>query len=282
MLPFARAALKNCERLRQDFSTEDFAEGLFLELEKVGVEGVVRGGFPASTRTKFNYGGPHFPEGLRRAVSEVLWHLIHHGFILPNWRDFPSIAGTQYWMTERGKQWANGADPMPEDVAGYVRHLDALTPKLDPIIKQYVAEGLGSFHREQYFSAAVMLGAASEKEIYLLGDSMVSALQSAQHQKDLSALLGNRSLYRLLTFIGERLRGISSTVRKSSNGLFDGAETHLASLFESIRAQRNDAVHPNTGTVNERSVRMAYDSFPAAVLKAEELREWCGKNPNTL
>jgi hypothetical protein len=63
MLPFARAALKNYERLRADFSTEDFAEGLFFELEKAGVEGVVRGRFPASTRTRFNYGGPHFPDG---------------------------------------------------------------------------------------------------------------------------------------------------------------------------------------------------------------------------
>jgi hypothetical protein len=220
MLPFARAALKNYERLGSNFTTEDFAEGLFFELEKIRVQGVVRGEFPGSTRTKFNYGGAQFPDGLRRAVGEVLWYLIHHGFILPQWQTFPSIAvGTQYWMTERGEQWANGADPMPEDVAGYVRHLDALAPKLDPIIRQYVAEGLGSFHREQYFSAAVMLGAASEKEIYLLGDSMVSALQSAQRQKDLPTLLGNRSLYRLLTFIGERLRDVSSPVRKSSNGL---------------------------------------------------------------
>jgi hypothetical protein len=282
MLPFARAAVKNYPRLGSKFSTEDFAEGLSFELEKVGVEGVVRGGFPASKRTTFNYAG-NYPEGLRRAISEVLWYLIHRGFILPLWQAFPSTAvGNEYWMTERGKQWANGADPMPEDVAGFLGHLDTLAPKLDPIIRQYVAEGLGSFHREQYFSAAVMLGAASEKEIYLLGDSIVPALQSAQHKKDLAALLGNRSLYKLLTFMGELLRGVSSPVRKSANGLFDGAETHLASLFESIRVQRNDAVHPNTGTFNERSVRMAYDSFPAAVLKAEQLREWCGNNPNTL
>jgi hypothetical protein len=95
MLPFARAALQNYERLRSDFSSEDFAEGLFFELEKIRVEGVVRGGFPASTRTKFNYGGPRFPDGLRRAVSEVLWYLIHHGFILPQWRDFPSVTLTR-------------------------------------------------------------------------------------------------------------------------------------------------------------------------------------------
>ena len=283
MLPFARAALKNYERLRSDFTTEDFAEGLSFELEKVDVEGVVRGGFPGSTRTKFNYGGSHFPDALRRAVGEVLWYLIHHGFILPQWRSFPEIAvGRMYWMTERGRRWASGADPMAEDVAGYVGHLDALVPNLDPIIRQYVAEGLGSFRREHYFSAAVMLGAASEKEIYLLGDSMVPAMRGAEHKKDLTALLGSRGLYKLLTFIGERLRGVSSTVRKSSNGLFDGVESHLASLFESIRVQRNDAVHPNTGTVEEGSVRMAYDSFPAAVRKAEELREWCSKNPNTL
>ena len=91
ILPFARAALKDYERLRSDFTTEDFAEGLSLELEKVDVEGVVRGRFPGSTRTKSNFGGSHFPDALRRAVGEVLWYLIHHGFILPQWRSFPEL-----------------------------------------------------------------------------------------------------------------------------------------------------------------------------------------------
>ena len=52
MLPFVRAALKNYERLRSDFAAEDFAEGLSFELEKVSVEGVVRGGFPRQHSNK--------------------------------------------------------------------------------------------------------------------------------------------------------------------------------------------------------------------------------------
>lgn len=62
-------------------------------------------------------------------------------------------------------------------------------------------------------------------------------------------------------------------------GDFDGALTHLSSLFEAIRVQRNDAVHPNTAAVNEDSVRLSYDAFPHATEKAETLRAWFGKNP---
>jgi hypothetical protein len=281
MLPFSRAALK----VSGMFSSEQFAEALFAELSKAQVPGVVRGAWPQSTRTTFQYGGPTFPVELRNGVAEIFWYLIHQGYVLPEWRDFPATltGATHYRRTERGTDWVNGADPMPEDTVGYVQHLNQLAPKIDSIVLQYVSEGLGSFNRKLYFAAAVMLGAASEKEIYLLGNSLVGALRNGTEQTELREMVDKgRSLARLLTFISRKFGGVTSAQRAASNGALDGAETHLASLFESIRVQRNDAVHPNTGTFDERSVRMAYQSFPGAVQKAEELGEWCGKNANTL
>jgi hypothetical protein len=91
-----------------------------------------------------------------------------------------------------------------------------------------------------------------------------------------------RSLYQLLKFIAERLRNVSAALRNSSGNVFDGAEIHLGSLFESIRVQRNDAVDPNTASVSEDSVRMSYDAFPMALEKAEMLRRWCDARPNSL
>jgi hypothetical protein len=62
-------------------------------------------------------------------------------------------------------------------------------------------------------------------------------------------------------------------------GAFEGALTHLSSLFEAIRVQRNDAVHPSTGAVEEDSVRLSYEAFPHAIKKAEALRAWFDENP---
>jgi hypothetical protein len=281
LLPFVRSGLR---RAQPRFGFTEFASVIWTELEKAQFKVRRQRAFARGNESNPEFAHNDDPEDLKQSTVEAWLHLQQRGFATPWTASFPFNLNAQWQLelTKRGVEWVKGADPMPEDVARYVGHLDTLAPGLDPIIREYVAEGLGSFRREQYFSAAVMLGAASEKEIYLLGDSMVPALQSAQHKKDLSGLLGNRSLYRLLTFIGDRLRGVSSPVRKSSNGLFDGAEIHLASLFESIRVQRNDAVHPNTGTVNELSVRMAHEAFPNAIQKAEKLRGWCSKNPNAL
>ena len=150
-------------------------------------------------------------------------------------------------------------------------------PTLDPVIHQYIREGLGSFRRQMFFSAAVMLGAASEKEIYLLGQSLAGALKSPAAQAQLNKFLAERSLFRLL-------QGIENHVLRCAKlrGVFEGAQIHLMSLFESIRVQRNDAVHPNTANVDEDSVRMAYDSFPKAVEKAEALCTWFQTNPGSV
>jgi hypothetical protein len=69
---------------------------------------------------------------------------------------------------------------------------------------------------------------------------------------------------------------------KNLDSVFRGSQFHLMSLFESIRVQRNDAVHPKTADVNEESVRLSYDAFPKALQKAEALRMWFDANPSTV
>jgi hypothetical protein len=227
---------------------------------------------------KYNYSEFQVPMELKNGSVEVFFYLVHRGFILPQAQNFPEYLNfNRYWKTPRGTAWSLGSDPLPEDLDGYMRHLSKLAPKLDSISVQYVREGLGSFHREMYFSAAVMLGAASEKEIYLLGQSLLGALKDPNAQKQLTKLLGDRSLYRLLQTIEGHV-GACARLR----GAFDGAHIHLMSLFESVRVQRNDAVHPNTASVNEDSVRLAYDSFPKAVEKAETFRAWYDASPGSV
>jgi hypothetical protein len=195
---------------------------------------------------------------------------------LPEPQSFPQSFNERiYWRTARGTAWANGATPPPEDVAGYMRYLSSLVPSIDPVIRQYIQEGLGSFARGSFFSAAVMIGAASEKEIYLLAGSLVGGLKAPAAQEKLTKQINTgRSLYALLEVIRKYIEMCASL-----RGEFDGALTHLSSLFEAIRVQRNDAVHPSTGAVEEDSVRLSYEAFPPAIKKAEALREWFDENP---
>lgn len=271
LLPFVRAAI----RPMSNFEIRNFADAFFTEMEKAHVPGVVKLN-PPSGQYKYNYTELVCPDALRRAMVEVFFHLVHRGFILPEAQSFPiAFNAMRYWKTPRGAAWADGAEPMPEDVSGYMSHLSSLVPSLDSVIRQYVEEGLGSFARGSCFSAAVMIGAASEKEIYLLAGSLVGALKDPTAQKQLAEQVNTgRSLYRLL----EMIRHYLETCKKLRND-FDGALAHLSSLFEAIRVQRNDAVHPSTAAVDEESVRISYDAFPHAVEKAERLRAWFGANP---
>jgi hypothetical protein len=62
----------------------------------------------------------------------------------------------------------------------------------------------------------------------------------------------------------------------------EGDTPHLASLFEAIRMQRNDAVHPMNATVSASSVRLLLHSFPYALSTTEKLRAWLNANPASL
>jgi hypothetical protein len=181
-------------------------------------------------------------------------------------------------VTLRGIEWAKGNEPLPEDIAGYMKFLHDRIQNLDAVIEQYITDGLIAFERGAYFAAAVMLGAASEKTIYLLGDAMLGALKSQKAKQTLEQHLKGRSLNPLFTFI----RDVLDRNRKTPNFPFDGAITHLLSLIEAVRTQRNDSVHPTTGQVSADSVRLLTASFPYALSKSEELRAWLVANPQSL
>ena len=73
-------------------------------------------------------------------------------------------------------------------------------------------------------------------------------------QAKLKGILDRRRLLDLF----ETIRGtIDDAVagRLIPHATTEGATTHLMSLFEAIRVQRNDAVHPMNATVSEEPTR---------------------------
>ena len=123
-----------------------------------------------------------------------------------------------------------------------------------------------------------MLGAASEKAVYLLAESLLVAFLDPKKREKLDALLKRRKLSDLLDAVGKLIHDASNL----PYDVTEGSEPHLISLFEAIRVQRNDAVHPMNATVSADSVRMMILAFPHSLAKAEELRSWFIAHPKSL
>jgi hypothetical protein len=269
--------IRNEVKVRGNFEYRIFAQQVWCGLEKHNVEGVAR------TPPHLAHLGQVFQPillALQNAAAEAFWFLARCGYISPVPRDDHSgnLDLYRYNVTARGLTWFDGGEPLPEDISGYMKFICDRVPNIDAVVEQYVMEALIAFERQAYFASAVMLGAASEKALYILAAAMVDALKSQKARQALEQLLKGRALNPLFAFIRDTLE----RNRKLPNMPYDGVSTHLMSLFEAIRTQRNDAVHPTIGQVSADSVRLLTASFPYALSKAEELRNWLVANPQIL
>jgi hypothetical protein len=272
-IPLARIALTQVN----EFQFSQFVAALWMQLEPLKVDGVVRTD-PIHSFTNEPFVYSHVPRQLRVVAAETFQFLLQNAFITPMSSDFPRHApnGPVYAVSERGREWAEAGDHPVEDENGYIKHLLELVPQPDPVVLQYVTEGLRSFDRRTYLAAAVMLGAASDAAIYNLGDALLKAIQREKKRKELNELVDRRRLGGLVIWIGKFVADAKEIQRN-----FNGVEIHLMSLFDSIRIQRNDAVHPKTGLVSIHSLRLAFDAFPRAFQQATLLGDWLDANPGT-
>jgi sulfur transfer complex TusBCD TusB component (DsrH family) len=278
ILPYVREALKQTN----NFEFRTYANALFQQLEKADVKDVLRfqdGFYPGGQIYQYD----RMPYALRALVSEAFFHLFHRGYIAPDAPDSrlnpPPLH--MFIVTERGRVWFQGEEPLPEDSEGYLKFLRGHVLTLDSVIDQYVVEALAAFDRDALFASAVMLGAASEKQLYLLADAVMLALKDARKQAKLKNLLDRRKLFDLFEMVRDTIQD-ATDAKLIPYTVTEGVTPHLMSLFEAIRVQRNDAVHPMNAKVSEESVRHLIKSLPYALAKGEDVRQWLLANPGTI
>ena len=274
--------MREALRPMSNFNFEPFINELWRVLENAKVEGIVRKS-PTQGFDGTNYQFTQAPQPLLFAAVEGFSYLLNTGYIMrgiqTNIQGFPNFA---FYKTTRGEAWAASAGPVPEDVDGYLNLLRKLVPVLDPVMEQYVTEGLKAYERGTYFASAVMVGAASEKGVYLLGESMRKVFKDVGQTAALERLINSRSMNSLFGFIQNVIAQGQQPPRVIPYSVTEGASPHLVSLIEAIRVQRNDAVHPQNASVSPDSVRLSYLAFPHALQKLEELRTWFLANPGSL
>lgn len=274
ILPYVRESLRD----RGNLNFDSFVDGVFHVLARANVPSIQKSVPPQSTLRPYNLNAVH--QDIKVAVTEAFYYVEQNRFILqqPHGNSITFTTSGQWLITERGREWAKGVEPLPEDYNGYMKQFGATT---DAVVRQYISEALNTYIRGTYFASAVMIGAASEKAIYLLADSLIPALKDPAKRSALQRKVDARKLETLL-------KGVEQIVIDGHAGrtipfdVMGGTTRHLLSLFDHIRLQRNDAIHPMNFVVSGDSVRFALNAFPMAFERVEALRQWCSTNPNSL
>ena len=280
ILPFVRVGLR---RVRPRFGFTEFVSTVWTALENTDAR--------IKRDRPYNPGNPDNPEfrhagdpdDLKRAAIEAWLYLQRRGFAIPSAMGFPFNPAdvSQLELTKRGREWVDGREPIPELPAEYLAALGAMVPTLDGTVKEYVEEGLGSFEHDRFRAAAVMIGAASEKALYMLADAMLGAISTQQSKDKFATPLRRRDLADLFDRM-KRLIEKAAALGGRPFEIFDGGQDHLVTLIKAVQVQRNNAVHPMNERVTDETVRLSYLAFPFALQKMEQLRGWFSINPNVL
>ena len=136
----------------------------------------------------------------------------------------------------------------------------------------------GAPHRRQlFFASAVMLGAAAEKAILLLLQAITDSMSDPNRKRKTAQLLDRPNLPEIFDTI---MKTVNSLIKAKSipYSVHQGCTEHLMSLFEMIRVQRNDAIHPITGQVDRTKVFLSLQTLPTALESINKLIEWFGNN----
>jgi hypothetical protein len=209
------------------------------------------------------------------AFVEAFWYCVSIGFIIPQPSGNQAGNFNHIRITKLGREWAEGAEPSPEDQEGYLAALRSQVPLLDPVIVQYVEEAVMAYSRRMFFASAVMIGAASEKTIYLLIEALAGSVKDPTHKKTILKSIEARGLPTMFKCLQENL---TRAKKHMPWPIHEGADNHLLSLQDAIRVQRNDAVHPQAGKVTPSTVRLTLSAFPGACKKAYDLIQWFKAN----
>ena len=209
-------------------------------------------------------------------VNQIVWDLIVDRVLTLGF-DKANDKWPYFRLTEFGDLVVKEEQPTHYDPEGYGAILDSFTPRIDPVIKQYVLEGLNCFRQRLIFAAAVMFGAAAEKAVLLLIESIGNAQNDPNRKQQVAKLLERGHLPQIFS----EIRSTVETLIKANRipySTHEGSTEHLLSLYEMIRVQRNDAVHPAAGEANKRKVFLTIQALPAVLETTYRLIEWFSKN----
>jgi len=122
-----------------------------------------------------------------------------------------------------------------------------------------------------------MFGAAAEITVLSLFAAISRATEDTDIKSKLTQLLESARLPTVFRTITETLEPLTRD-NTIPYPIHQGCNEHLFSLFEMIRVQRNDAVHPAAGEVNQDKVFLTMQTLPIGIHCVHKLINWLSSN----
>jgi hypothetical protein len=185
---------------------------------------------------------PSFGEAdaqFRQKFAEAVHQLQHGGFIMQD----PTQTHSQEFQrpTSKGLQVDTTA-PMLGITSGeeFVRKVEVDAGALDSVAKAYLMESYGAAEHHLWLSSIFMLGAASERLIYVLAEHIDHLLADPVSSTTLSKI---NSVRQRKEWIVSHLSALQKKY-PAHREAFRDVEDKFDSLYNTYRYQRNAAGHP--------------------------------------
>lgn len=175
----------------------------------------------------------------QQKFAEAVQVLQHRGFIIQD----PTQSNTSDFQcpTSKGLQVDTTAPVLGITSAEeFIRKVEASAGSLDDVARAYLTESYMAAEHELWLSSIFMLGAASERLIYVLADHIDHLLADPAASRDLSGINSVRQRKEWIVSYLPALRRRFPTDREA----FSDVEDKFDSLYNTYRYQRNEAGHP--------------------------------------
>ncbi len=183
-------------------------------------------------------------------VQQVMWQLLAQGVLV--WGLGAELNNNYpfYRLTDYGRSVVKDDAAQPYDPDGFIAEFDRVVGGGDAVMRDYLVEAVRAFNANCFKSAAVMLGAASERAILQLHSTFEAAIKDptkrAKFEKDSTGI----AITRKYSTLKDRL-DLMVAAKKLSHELTETVGNELPSAFHFIRRCRNDAGHPEIPTQTE-------------------------------
>ena len=125
-----------------------------------------------------------------------------------------------------------------DDAFEVVQALKEKIPNLDSVVEQYYLESLRTCQNGFYISSVISLGAASERTINCLAETVSQLMQN--HKNDIDS---KRSIYALTRYLVDNSAALFKSLDATLRNELKERLTGLANIY---RLNRNDAGHPSS------------------------------------
>jgi hypothetical protein len=184
--------------------------------------------------------GRRLSETETQDVLEILHELLTANILMPA-SNRRSAGWPFFGLTTHGQEVIRASGPPVYDYEGYLADLRGRIPGLDAVIERFLTEALQAYQRQLFLCSVAMLGCASERGIWSLIDTYLTAIKDVTNRDKLRSRIAGRDISVAYRRFRESFDSVQGQLPASLTAEFD---VHIDALFTFTRLLRNAVMHP--------------------------------------